>query len=78
LIQVKRSYEGWAYQVTQAEQGLAEIEKTQDELRHCIDEAKRLAEASQLLLDRSADHPHEEAHEESAPEPRPIPNASLR
>lgn len=34
-------------------QGLAEIERTQDELRHCIEEAKRLAEDSQLLLDRS-------------------------
>jgi hypothetical protein len=64
--------------MTQAEQGLAEIEKTQAELRHCIDEAKRLAEASQLLLDRSADHPHEQSNEEGAPEPRPVPHASMR
>jgi hypothetical protein len=67
-----------ASQETGSEQGLAEIERNQAELRHCIDEAKRLAEASQLLLDRSADHADEEAPGESAPEPRPIPHASMR
>ena len=35
-------------------QGLAEIERNQDALRHCIEEAKRLAEDSQFLLDRSS------------------------
>lgn len=35
------------------EQGLAEIERDQDDLRLCIEEAKRLAEDSQQLLDRS-------------------------
>ena len=37
-----------------SDQGLAEIEKDQAELLHCIEEAKRLAEDNQELLDRSA------------------------
>jgi hypothetical protein len=37
-----------------SEQGLAEIERNQAELRHCIEEARRLAEDNQELLDRSA------------------------
>ncbi len=49
----------FAVQDTGSEQGLAEIERTQAELRHCIEEAKRLAEDSQELLDRSAHGPDE-------------------
>jgi hypothetical protein len=56
--------------VTTAEEGYSAIEKNQEELRHCIDEAKRLAEASQQLLDRSADHSNDQAQDDGASKPR--------